>query len=53
MRTVIRTFEAVVAFSMIWAGYNMLVFAEIAAGRHMEYVPYLHFPIKVFVWLFG
>jgi len=35
----------------LWIGYNMLIFAAIASGRHVEYIPWLHFPIKVFVMI--
>jgi hypothetical protein len=31
----------------------MLIFAEIASGKHVEYIPWLHFPIKLFVSLVG
>ena len=33
----------------VWIGYNMLIFASVASGARMAYVPYLNFPIKVLV----
>jgi hypothetical protein len=49
MRIVKLMGEAAAVVAAMWIGYNMVVFAEIAAGKHMKYVPYLNFPIKIFV----
>lgn len=49
MRTIVKGFQGIAVVLSVWVGYNMLIFGEIAMGHHMKYIPYLHFPIKVFL----
>jgi hypothetical protein len=49
MRIVKMISEGVAVVAAVWIGYNMVVFAEISAGKPMKYIPYLNFPIKIFV----
>ncbi|MBV9159944.1 MAG: hypothetical protein JO019_05115 [Candidatus Kaiserbacteria bacterium] len=48
MRTALQfAAKAVAVSTALLIGYNMLTFAYVAAGHKMEYIPYLHFPIKL------
>ncbi len=49
MTMIVNGLKSIAVISTVWIGYNMLIFAEIAAGRQVKYIPYLHFPIKLFV----
>jgi hypothetical protein len=49
MRIVKMVGEVVAVVAAVWIGYNIVVLAEIAAGKHMKYIPYINFPIKAFV----
>lgn len=51
MRSISKIIQGGATIATVWIGYNMLIFAEIAAGNHFKYIPYLHFPIKLFVAL--
>ena len=51
MRTIVIVLQGIAVVSSVWIGYNMLVFGEIAMGKKMAYIPYLHFPIKLFLTL--
>jgi hypothetical protein len=51
MRAIVAIVKGIAVVSSVWIGYNMLVFAEIAAGKKMGYIPYLNFPIKAFLVL--
>jgi hypothetical protein len=46
---ILRAVQGIAVTGSVWIGYNMLIFADIAAGAKMKYIPYLHFPIKLFV----
>lgn len=50
MRIVALASQGIATVGTLWIGYNMAVLAAIAANKHVDYVPVLHFPIKVFVW---
>lgn len=41
--------ERVAVVAVVWILYNMAIFGAIAAGAHMKYVPYLNYPVKIFV----
>ena len=45
MRMIVRGIGVIAA---VLVGYNALIFVVIASGRHVDYVPWLHFPIKLF-----
>lgn len=49
MAMIVNGLKDVAVVSSVWIGYNMLIFAEIAVGAKVKYIPYLHFPIKFFV----
>jgi hypothetical protein len=38
-----------VVTAAVWIGYNMLIFTAIASGWKMSYIPYLNYPMKIFV----
>ena len=48
-----KVFESAGVIVGLWIAYNMLIFALIASGGKMSYVPYLNFPIKLFLLSFG
>jgi hypothetical protein len=49
MSMIVKASQGIAVIAAVWIGYNMLIFAEIAAGAHVKYIPYLHFPIKLLV----
>ena len=54
MRMIISGAAKVVGVALVLLiAYNAVIFAEVARGKHMEYIPWLHFPIKILVALMG
>ena len=50
MRALSMGLKVVAVWSTLLIFYNMWIFREEAAGKHTDYIPWLHFPIKAFVW---
>jgi len=53
MRIIKKGLEAFAVLSAMLIAYNVVTVAEIAAGKHLDYVPWLHFPIKWFATFAG
>ncbi|GEM_PF-6869441 len=45
-KTVLRGIAVTAA---LLVSYNMLIFVAIAMGKRVEYIPWLHFPLKLFI----
>jgi hypothetical protein len=48
-----KSLEVVGVVAAMLVTYNLFIVAEVAAGKHQEYIWWLHFPSKFFFSFFG
>ncbi len=48
MTIVITALRGIAVCATLLVGYNMFTLAVVAMGKHVDYVPWLHFPLKFF-----